>query len=134
MDLLKKLNVKDQKTALIINLPEDMKAMIDSWREVLDVEFEPNGGIYPFVLLFAKDRDSLVKGKDILKRVMDPKELIWVAYPKKSSRNYKSDLSRDDFWEALKDLGLEPVRQVALSDDWSALRFKKGEDIKRKGD
>jgi len=63
---------------------------------------------------------------------MDPSGLIWVAYPKKSSKKYKSDLSRDDFWDALKDLGLEPVRQIALDEDWSALRFKLGSDVKRK--
>jgi hypothetical protein len=30
------------------------------------------------------------------------------------------------FEEALKPLSLQPVRQVAIDDDWSALRFKPG--------
>ena len=134
MDLLKKLNIKDQRRGLVLNLPDDMKEVVLLWEETLEIDYEPGDVTYPLVMVFAKDKDSLSNSKGILREVMDPKELIWVAYPKKSSKNYKSDLSRDDFWEGLKDLKLEPVRQVALSEDWSALRFKKGEDIKRKGD
>lgn len=53
----------------------------------------------------------------------DPK--IWIAYPKASSKTYKCEFNRDTGWDAIGSLGYEPVRQVALNDDWSALRFRR---------
>lgn len=54
-----------------------------------------------------------------------------MAYPKKSSKRYASDLSRDESWQPLGDLGMEPVRQVAIDPDWSAVRFRHAEHISR---
>lgn len=50
--------------------------------------------------------------------------LLWMAYPKKSSKRYQSTIHRDSGWEPLGQLELEPVRQISLNVDWSALRFR----------
>ncbi|MDI5787736.1 hypothetical protein PO124_02480 [Bacillus licheniformis] len=48
--------------------------------------------------------------------------------PEKSSKVYKgSDCSRDTVAGLLADQGYEPVRQIAIDEDWSALRFRKAE-------
>ena len=57
--------------------------------------------------------------------------VIWIAYPKKSSGKYKSSINRDCGWEPLAVLEVEPVRQVAVNDDWSALRFRQVKYIKK---
>jgi hypothetical protein len=49
---------------------------------------------------------------------------VWVAYPKKASRRYGCEFDRDTGWQALGDAGFEPVRQVAIDEDWSALRCR----------
>lgn len=46
----------------------------------------------------------------------------WVAYPKAGQLG--TDLNRDILWRALEGEGVKPVRQVALDDTWSALRFR----------
>jgi hypothetical protein len=56
--------------------------------------------------------------------------IIWLAYPKGTSKNYKCDFNRDTGWAILGNLGYEGVRQVAIDADWSALRFRKTEYIK----
>ena len=56
--------------------------------------------------------------------------MLWYCYPKGSSKKYKCDFNRDNGWQALGDRNLEPVRQVAIDEDWSALRFRKVEFIK----
>jgi hypothetical protein len=48
--------------------------------------------------------------------------LTWIAYPK--AGRLKPDLNRDILWELLDGKGVRPVRQVALDDTWSALRFR----------
>jgi hypothetical protein len=131
MELLKKLNVKDQTSAFVWNPPEEFTDTLKEWTTVLSIQTKPSNGTYPFVLFFLRNRAALEESKETLKSTMDPEGLIWVAYPKKSSKKYTSDISRDDFWDAFLDLGLEPVRQIALDDHWSALRFKPGTAIKR---
>lgn len=54
--------------------------------------------------------------------------LVWVAYPKGSS-GVKTDVNRDRLWDALKRTGWRPVRQIALDDTWSALRFRPAEKV-----
>lgn len=55
---------------------------------------------------------------------------LWIAYPKKSGR-ISSDLTRDRGWEPIAELGLLAVTQVALNDDWSALRFRHRDEIRK---
>ena len=56
--------------------------------------------------------------------------VIWFAYPKGSSKKYTCEFNRDTGWAELAKAGYEPVRQVAIDEDWSALRFRKVEHIK----
>jgi hypothetical protein len=48
--------------------------------------------------------------------------LAWIAYPKAGQLG--TDLNRDRLAAALAGCGVQPVRQVAIDDVWSALRFR----------
>lgn len=54
---------------------------------------------------------------------------LWLLYPKRSGR-IATDITRDRGWEPLHDAGLLPVAQVAVDADWSALRFRRREEIR----
>jgi hypothetical protein len=56
--------------------------------------------------------------------------ILWFCYPKGTSKKYTCDFNRDTGWASLGQLGWEPVRQVAIDDDWSALRFRNPDFIK----
>jgi hypothetical protein len=47
-----------------------------------------------------------------------------VSLSQGSSKNYKCDFNRDTGWTALGGAGFEPVRMVAIDEDWSAIRFR----------
>jgi hypothetical protein len=49
-------------------------------------------------------------------------DLAWIAYPKAGKLG--TDLNRDSLAAALANEGIEPVRQVAIDETWSALRFR----------
>jgi hypothetical protein len=49
-------------------------------------------------------------------------KLAWVAYPKAGQLG--TDLNRDRLAAAMAGHGVRPVRQVALDEIWSALRFR----------
>jgi hypothetical protein len=49
-------------------------------------------------------------------------KLAWIGYPKAGQLG--TDLNRDILRESLADRGVQPVRQVAIDQVWSALRFR----------
>ena len=50
--------------------------------------------------------------------------LAWIAYPKAGQLG--TDLNRDSLARLAEERGATPVRQVAIDNVWSALRFKPG--------
>jgi len=68
-------------------------------------------------------------GKAIAKKAQGD-AVVWFAYPKGSSKKYKSEINRDAGWQVLGDAGFEPVRMVAIDEDWSAVRFRRADFIK----
>jgi len=76
------------------------------------------------VLLFVADRAGLAaKLPDVPKKMQDS-AILWVAYPKLSSR-LAADLSRDIIHALAPKHGLDTVSQIAIDEDWSALRLKR---------
>lgn len=60
---------------------------------------------------------------------MDNGGRIWLCYPKGTSKKYKSDINREKTWEAFEPFDFEPVTQVAIDEDWSAMRSKHVDEI-----
>jgi hypothetical protein len=129
--LLKKLQHRPGTPVLALWAPDEVAPVLGEWEgEGVTVHRRMRGGA-PFVLAFVRSRKEVDERSGRLANALggdDP--VLWVAYPKKSSKRYASDVSRDDSWQALGDLGFEPVRQVAVDDDWSALRFRRTGEIK----
>lgn len=57
--------------------------------------------------------------------------VVWVAYPKQSSKRHKSEFNRDTGWARFGELGFEPVRQAAIDEDSPTLRLRRGEHIQK---
>lgn len=77
------------------------------------------------VLVFVRTSDDVRRHAAALAAAAEePSGLAWAAYPKRSS-GVETDITRDRGWDALRDAGLRPVRQVAIDDTWSALRFRR---------
>lgn len=110
--------------------PAEVEAIIGAWEDAgVSVHRRMRGGS-PFVLAFVRSQAEIDRSAARLASLLggdDP--LLWMAYPKKSSKRYRSDVGRDDSWQPLGDLGFEPVRQVAIDADWSALRFRRTEKV-----
>ncbi len=76
------------------------------------------------VLLFTADKKALDKSLPALLSKMNATAILWIAYPKLTSALAR-DLSRDSLREQAPAFGLDTVSQIAIDDDWSALRFKR---------
>ena len=88
-------------------------------------------GPAPFILAFVERAAAVAPAAaEALPRYPARDGLLWFAYPKKSGA-IRTDISRDRGWEALAEAGFLPVAQVALDGTWSALRFRRREEIPR---
>ncbi len=124
--LLKKLNFKDHKEVLLLHLPETLQSLSAQWSSYLDIVRDTEtAGTFPFALAFVSTQQELDRLAPLLAEKVPGDGLLWLAYPKGSSKRYKSDINRDNGWGVLGKLGFEPVRQVAIDEDWSALRFRR---------
>jgi hypothetical protein len=127
--VFKKLNFKDQSAILIQNAPDSFKSEVKAISVLAAVSTAAKSK-HDFLLFFV----STLKEINTAVKVIEKNKtdaVIWFAYPKQSSKKHTCEFNRDTGWQVLGDIGLEPVRQVAIDEDWSALRFKKPEQIKK---
>jgi hypothetical protein len=131
-ELLKKLNFKDQKEILILNAPEDFEPFLKEIKPVTKVTTELKAGKeFTFMIAFAKTQKEVDGFVPKMVKALPGDGLLWIAYPKGTSKKYKSEISRDKGWEMLIKLGFETVRLIAINDDWSCMRFRRTEFVKR---
>jgi hypothetical protein len=127
--LFTKLNHKGQSPIAVLNAPASFETELAAL-EGVEVLRDTAGEVpLPFVLAFVTRLDEVERYAALAARTAGD-ALVWFAYPKGSSKNYRCEFNRDTGWAALGAAGFEGVRQVAIDADWSALRFRRVEFIK----
>jgi hypothetical protein len=127
-NLFEKLQLKDEKNLLIQGIPSSIEKQFAKLTYAKNVTPLLKSKKVEFALVFALSQQQL---NNVLKEVfpaLTAETKLWVAYPKTSSK-IVSDLNRDCSWDLLIKNGYESVRQVAVDNVWSAIRFKKLETI-----
>ena len=126
--LFEKLELKDERNLLIQSLPSSIE------KQFIKLSYSKN--VTPllklkkidFALVFAINVNQL---NGILREVIPAlhnEGKLWVAYPKTTSK-ISSDLNRDCSWSVLTQNQYETIALVALDHVWSALQFKKTDQI-----
>jgi len=111
--------------------PDSFASEVAAMKAETEIHARPKSGVrYVFVLAFGEMRAQIEEAGRVVVKVLDGGAVCWFAYPKGTSRSFKSDLNRDIMWDVLMPFGIRPVRQIAIDDDWSALRFRKREFVK----
>ncbi len=119
-----KLNLKDQTAVVVLGAPSSFEAELKGLAGVSVVRNAAKVKSVDFALVFVTKPSDV---ESALKRVVAKVEgdtVLWFAYPKGTSKRYRSTINRDTGWESLKSAGFETVRLVAIDEDWSALRFR----------
>jgi Bacteriocin-protection, YdeI or OmpD-Associated len=127
--LFKKLNFKAPGELWIINAPASFDAEIKAMSENYTVYHEFSEPL-SFALTFATKQAEVDAIAHEFAQKTKGDTILWISYPKGSSKKYTCDFNRDTGWGVLGELGFEPVRQVAIDEDWSALRFRRVDYIK----
>lgn len=130
-ELFKKLRLTTQKHMLIINPPDGFKKETDILSESgITIDLVKKSEKYPFIMLFVLNLNDVSGKAEEISGAIDDDGVLWVCYPKKSSRKYKTELSRDNVLQPFGAYGFEGVTQVSIDEDWSALRIRQADKIK----
>jgi hypothetical protein len=128
--VFEKLNLKNHSQIVVLNAPESFEPELAALHDVAILRKLQDANDIQFSLAFVTKQDEVnTLGNAIAERAKGD-SIVWFAYPKGTSKRYKSQINRDTGWQVLGDLGFEPVRSVAIDEDWSASRFRRVEFIK----
>lgn len=129
--LFKKLNYKNQKEIVVLNSPDSFNTELNEMGKFSIVKTNLKGiKSINFILIFVQKKMEIENSVQQIFSTLADDAILWFAYPKGSSKIYKCDFNRDNGWNSLGEKGFEGVRIVAIDKDWSALRFRKVENIK----
>jgi len=85
-----------------------------------------DSGQADFVHVFVESREQFEERFSRAKAACKEGGLFWVSYPKSKGKK-TCDINRDSLWSLLIPAEYHPVSQVALDEEWSALRVKRNE-------
>jgi hypothetical protein len=127
-----KLNLKEDQEVVVINAPRSFAPALQALPGGCTQRPFSAIGELAFALVFVDTKAELDRLSAAVVAKAAGDAILWFAYPKGTSKRYSCDFNRDTGWEVLRASGFDTVRQVAIDEDWSALRFRRREFIKRR--
>lgn len=128
--LFAKLNHKGQSPIHVLDAPASFDAALAALDGVVVERTVPPHARVTFGIAFATTQAALDTLARTLATAAEGDAILWFCYPKGTSTRYRCEFNRDTGWGVLGALGWEGVRQVAIDEDWSALRFRRVEHVK----
>ncbi len=124
--LFKKLQLPEALDEIIVlNEPQGFDQELQKLQGIKITESLIKISEADFALVFVTEQKQIQNRIETLYPKLVGDAVLWFAYPKSNSKKYQTEISRDYGWGVLGDYNLKPVQQVAINDDWSAMRFRK---------
>ncbi|PJZ52186.1 DUF3052 family protein [Leptospira adleri] len=118
-----KLGLKPGMKVYFKDLPEDVRSDLDSYLSEVDISNSLKGFL-DYLHVFTKESKELQKHFPKLVDHLADKGMIWISWPKGSSK-VPTDLNENVVRELGLKLGIVDVKVCAVSDIWSGLKFYK---------
>jgi len=118
--LNKKLGIKSGFNIRLVNAPEYYLQLFDELPG--DLHIDENDDLKDLVHFFTKLGDELITMLPILREWIKPNGMIWVSWPKKSSR-VSTDVNEDVIRDFALKIGLVDIKVCAVDDTWSGLKL-----------
>lgn len=129
--VFKKLNYKGHPQVFALNAPASFEGNLRSIADEATIKTKVGkADKISFAIGFATKQTELDNIVNQVAPKLEGDAILWLCYPKGTSKKYKCDFNRDTGWAIAGQYDLEPVRAVAIDEDWSALRFRKVSFIK----
>lgn len=120
--IVQKLLIKPGQRVLITNPPAGYDKHAGDIPAGVTIIHEPQAPV-DVIQAFIRSRKELEAQLPVLKSIMAPKTILWIAYYK-GTASVKTDINRDTINAYAMTMGLQGVAMIAVDDDWSALRLK----------
>ena len=122
--LARKLGLASGQAAALLGVPETIGEInsFDGFASVVRVLPETPQRIFDYVHLFTTERAVLEEMALVLFRIMRPHGMLWISWPKRSSK-VPTSVTEDVLREILLQTGLVDVKVCAVDEVWSGLKF-----------
>ena len=124
--LAKKMKLKSNSKAAVINAPEDYVDMLKH-----DTALSPTlRGKFDWIQIFVQNKAELAALAPKAAKALRPDSMLWNSLPKGTSR-IQTDLTRDKGWEVLQTLDLKWINLISVNETWSAFAlrpYREGEE------
>ena len=124
-DVLRKLRYGGQQRVLVANAPEELAGVESALSAAgAQVDAKPDGA-YAWSIVFVKSLGETEALARIASGLIEGDGILWLAYPKGTSKRYSVDVNRDMAWPLFDGTGVRLVAQVSIDEDWSAMRLRR---------
>lgn len=120
--LAQKLGLKDGMRAAVIAAPHQYDDLIEGFPVEHVAGPEALEGERDFLHLFCRQTSDLEAGLAGVFEHLAAGGMIWVSWPKKSSKLWR-DITEDDVRRVCLPMGLVDVKVCAVDADWSGLKL-----------
>ncbi len=120
--IVQKLQIKENYSVLLVNEPKGYKSTMGKLPANVTILTEPSKPV-DFIQVFVTSRKKLEAQLNKLKPLLSLRGLLWVTYPKGTSKA-KTGINRDIIRDFAQKIGLQAVAMVSIDETWSALRLK----------
>lgn len=120
--LSQKLFIKDGYRVLLLNAPDNYanRLTAEAPKAAFSTKADRDADL---IQLFVSSEAELKAQLPPAKTYLKEKGLMWVTYPKGSTKK-GADINRDSIREYALTIGLDTVAMIAVDDVWSAMRMK----------
>jgi hypothetical protein len=131
-----KLRIKAKDVLITLHAPPDFKKGLKGLPGgvgISELGKNSKAGTYDQVHWFVMSRAQLEKEMSKLMKLVKPDVIVWVYYPKGTSK-IQTDLSRDKGWDCLMKEGdkLTWISLISFDDTWSVFGFRAKTDADKK--
>ena len=136
-NILKKMRYGNQERIAVLNAPEVFRERVAGLLPGVQIDTEINARyLYDFMIAFTPEPEDIRKLAPACIHNLSDDGKLWMAYQKGGSTKDTSGVNRDRGWNTVEESGYRRVSQVAIDEQWSALRFRNTKYVgssKRKG-
>lgn len=120
--LLHKMKLRPSHRAAVIAAPGGYLKELAPLPDEVEVSDRLNGK-FDWIQIFVKTQSELDKLVPRAVRTLKPESIIWISFPKGSSK-IQTDLTRDKGWEILKKTDLKWITLISVNETWSAFGLR----------
>jgi hypothetical protein len=128
--LVKKLGVAEGYKLFVVAAPAGYRALLSPLPAAVSFTAEADAST-DLVHLFETKRSALERALKVLRKTLSPDAVIWVSWPKKSSK-VTADITEDTIREVALPLGFVDIKVCAVTDVWSGLKLVVRKELRGK--